>query len=110
MLGKFTTLVALLLASPAAVCGEPVQRDKRFVHTDGLKISTDGGATLTKILDTKGKPPDLNTGPNADLGGALLMPANDEWNRDVSKDPVDPRSDAIIASKSRPFYNFRRDW
>ncbi len=42
--------------------------------------------------------PDLKTGPNADLGGALLLPANDEWNRDVSKDKVDPLSDAIIAS------------
>ena len=42
--------------------------------------------------------PDIKTGPNADLGGALLMPANDEWNRDVSKDEVDPLSDAIIAS------------
>ena len=42
--------------------------------------------------------PQLKTGPNADLGGVLLMPANDEWNRDVSKDPVDPLSDAIIAS------------
>lgn len=26
------------------------------------------------------------------------MPAGDEWNRDVSKDPVDPRSAAIIAA------------
>ena len=42
--------------------------------------------------------PQLKTGPNADLAGALLMPAGDEWNRDVSKDPVDPLSDAIIAS------------
>ena len=42
--------------------------------------------------------PDLKTGPNADLGGALLLPANDDWNRDVSKDEVDPLSDAIIAS------------
>ncbi len=42
--------------------------------------------------------PQLPTGPNADLGGTLLMPANDEWNRDVSKDEVDPLSDAIIAS------------
>ncbi len=37
-------------------------------------------------------------GPNADLGGRLLLPAGDEWNRDVSGDAVDPRSDAIIAS------------
>ena len=42
--------------------------------------------------------PQLKTGPNADLSGALLMPTNDEWNRDVSKDEVDPLSDAIIAS------------
>jgi hypothetical protein len=37
-------------------------------------------------------------GPNADLGGRLLLPAADEWNRDISQDPVDPRSAAIIAS------------
>ncbi len=42
--------------------------------------------------------PQIKTGPNADLGGALLMPADDEWNRDVSKDEVDPIRDAIIAS------------
>ena len=42
--------------------------------------------------------PDLKTGPNADLGGVLLMPPHDEWNRDVSNDSVDPLSDAIIAS------------
>lgn len=42
--------------------------------------------------------PQIQTGPNADLGGVLLLPAGNEWNRDVSKDPVDPLSDAIIAS------------
>lgn len=42
--------------------------------------------------------PEFKKGPNADLGGALLMPAGDEWNRDVSKDEVDPLSDVIIAS------------
>ncbi len=40
----------------------------------------------------------LSLGSNADLGGRLLLPAEDEWNRDVSGDAVDPRSDAIIAS------------
>jgi len=40
----------------------------------------------------------LPLGPNADLGGKLLLPASDEWNRDVSGDAVDPKSDAIIAS------------
>lgn len=42
--------------------------------------------------------PQLTTGPNADLGGILLMPVDNEWNRDVSQDEVDPLSDAIIAS------------
>jgi hypothetical protein len=42
--------------------------------------------------------PELKPGPNADLAGHLLLPANDEWNRDVSKDPVDPLSDAILVS------------
>jgi hypothetical protein len=43
----------------------------------------------------------IKTGPNADLGGLRLLPAADEWNRDVSKDAVDPLSDAIIASIGR---------
>jgi hypothetical protein len=49
-------------------------------------------------LCTIAQQPQIKTGPNADLGGALLMPANNEWNRDVSRDEVDPLSDAIIAS------------
>jgi hypothetical protein len=43
----------------------------------------------------------LPLGPNADLAGISLMPAQDEWNRDVSRDEVDPRSEAIIASIGR---------
>ncbi len=42
--------------------------------------------------------PSLKTGPNADLGEQLLMPLQDSWNLDVSQEPVDPLSDAIIAS------------
>jgi hypothetical protein len=37
-------------------------------------------------------------GPHADLGGVRLLPASDPWNRDVSADPVDARSAAIIAA------------
>ncbi|MHC4824858.1 MAG: hypothetical protein ACYTEP_12730 [Planctomycetota bacterium] len=40
----------------------------------------------------------LSTGPNADLEGLRLLPADDAWNRDVSRDEVDPLSEAIIAS------------
>jgi hypothetical protein len=45
--------------------------------------------------------PAIKTGPNADLGGMRLLPPDDEWNRDVSKEAVDPASDAIIASIGR---------
>lgn len=37
-------------------------------------------------------------GAGAALNGALAFPADNDWNRDVSGDPVDPASDAIIAS------------
>jgi hypothetical protein len=35
-------------------------------------------------------------GPNASLGGRRVFPADNPWNRDVSRSPVDPRSDAIL--------------
>ncbi len=44
--------------------------------------------------------------PKADLAGRLLLPQDDEWNRDVLGDAVDPWSDAIIASigKGKPLH------
>jgi hypothetical protein len=39
-----------------------------------------------------------STGIDASLNGAVPFPANDAWNTDISKEPVDPRSNAIIAS------------
>jgi hypothetical protein len=35
-------------------------------------------------------------GPNADLGGARLLPDDSPWHRDISKDPVDPNSRRIL--------------
>ena len=37
-------------------------------------------------------------GPGAPLYGAVAFPSDNAWNRDVSALPVDPNSDAIIAS------------
>ncbi len=34
----------------------------------------------------------------ADLGGRLPFPADNPWNTDISSEPVDPLSDALIAS------------
>ena len=32
------------------------------------------------------------------IGGCPIFPADNPWNRDVSADPIDPDSDAIIAN------------
>jgi len=55
--------------------------------------------------------PDL--GPNASLHGKLVLPKDDAWNRDISTSPVDPQSDAIIASigKGKPLHpDFGTTW
>lgn len=48
-----------------------------------------------------GNPPGQNPvglGAGASLGGRLPFPADNAWNRDISGDPVDPASAALIAS------------
>jgi len=37
-------------------------------------------------------------GVNADLNGALAFPVDNAWNTDISAAPLDPNSDALIAS------------
>lgn len=37
-------------------------------------------------------------GPGADLGGRRMFPADNPWNQDISKMPVDPNSAALVAS------------
>lgn len=43
------------------------------------------------------QPPAVALGPNATLFGSRLLPPDSPWHRDVSKDPVDPRSKAILS-------------
>jgi hypothetical protein len=40
----------------------------------------------------------VKLGPNASLGGRRVFPADNAWNRDVSREPVDPNSERLIAS------------
>jgi hypothetical protein len=40
----------------------------------------------------------VRLGPGASLGGKRLFPDDNPWNQDVSKEPVDPDSDALIAA------------
>lgn len=39
----------------------------------------------------------VKLGPNASLGGRRVFPADNPWNTDISREPVDPRSDILIA-------------
>jgi hypothetical protein len=46
----------------------------------------------------RGKAPDIKAGVNQSLNGRQVFPPDDPWNTDVSRDPVDPNSEALIAS------------
>ncbi len=70
-------------------------------------LAFSGGLVLTAAADKPAsrptvtrpavaKPPDLGVG--ASLNGNRLFPADNPWNQDISKEPVDPNSDRIIAS------------
>lgn len=40
----------------------------------------------------------VKLGPNASLGGKRLLPDDNPWNQDISKEPLDPNSARLIAS------------
>jgi hypothetical protein len=52
--------------------------------------------TFFPVLAAAQADPQLPLGPNADLGGRRLLPADSPWHRDISKDRVDPRSAKIL--------------
>jgi hypothetical protein len=66
-------------------------------NADAGHVATDAresdGTADTAVID--GAP---STGPT--LGGCPMFPVEDEWNRDVSADAVDPDSAAMIAAMS----------
>jgi hypothetical protein len=76
--------VALLAAAVllAGCGGGPTQPD-----------TTGGGADTTHAGGNSGE-----LGAGASLGGRVLFPASNEWNRDVSHDAVDPGSANLIAA------------
>jgi hypothetical protein len=51
---------------------------------------------LLNTLEPQARLPEL--GANANLNGKRIFPADNAWNTDISKDPIDPNSEALIAS------------
>ena len=52
-------------------------------------------------------------GPNASLHGKALLPADDPWNQDISKAPVDPESEKILnfIGRNKPLHpDFGTTW
>ena len=73
------TVLAGVLASSLTACGG-------------------GGSSPGAPTPAAGTPPPPDTGGSAVLMGCPVFPADNPWNRDVSADLVDPRSNAYVAS------------
>ncbi len=54
--------------------------------------------TVGSLVMTNGNLASADVGVGANLNGAIPFPATNAWNTDISASPVDPNSDAIIAS------------
>jgi hypothetical protein len=64
-----------------------------------LVACTDGGVPAGPNPAPPAGPP-LSSGATARIGGCDIFPTDNAWNRNVSADPVDPASDALIAVMS----------
>ncbi|MGH9900867.1 MAG: hypothetical protein ACRD68_03405 [Pyrinomonadaceae bacterium] len=56
------------------------------------------GAASNRVRIAVGRAALPDLGPNADLRGKRVLPADNPWNQDVSGSPVDPNSANLIAS------------
>ena len=65
-----------------------------------LALAACGGDSPTRPLDETEVPPAGTPalGANASLNGKRPFPSDNPWNQDISADPVDPNSAALIAS------------
>ena len=56
------------------------------------------------ILPAQSDEPQAKLGHNASLAGKRIFPADNPWNQDISEEPVDANSDAIVAriGKNKP--------
>jgi len=67
--------------------------------TGGTGGATGGSAGASKDSGASGTSGSGgNSGGGASIGGCPLFPADNPWNRDVSADPLDPDSAAIVAN------------
>lgn len=70
---------------------------KRRVLVLGILV-TAISCRATEATDGDKDPNPVKLGPNASFGGKRLLPDDNPWNQDISKEPVDPNSDNLIKS------------
>ena len=56
------------------------------------------GLIVTAVLAGSAPEKPIETGPNVSLEGRRLFPDDNPWNQEISSEPVDPNSDALVAS------------
>jgi hypothetical protein len=91
-----------LLGASLAVAGCSL-----FARTDDLDTKTPDASTSGSDAGTGDAPAAQGKSPNVD--GCNVFPPDDDWNRDISNDPVDPASDAYIG-KMNPSTTLHADF
>ncbi len=72
-----------------------------------------GAAGLLFVVAADKPKPQPDLGVNASLHGLRVLPDDNPWNKDISKEPVDPNSATLIASigKDKPLHpDFGTTW
>jgi len=95
-----------LTINGTVVSGDSASVSPTTTTTYTLAATNSAGSKLATVTVTVGISSSLtygdlsgsDLGAGANLNGALPFPADNAWNRDVSADPVDPNSAAIIAN------------
>jgi hypothetical protein len=85
-------ILGALAAGPVAAPGGPEARPTRG------RDARDTGSAATSSPASKPASQPADLGPNANLHRHKFFPADNPWNKDVSKDAVDPNSDALVKS------------
>lgn len=76
--------------------GELGRRDFLRTLAGGMGVIAAGCAAFPEAVPADDANP-VKLGPNASLGGRRVFPADNPWNTDISREPVDPKSDVLIA-------------
>jgi hypothetical protein len=86
-------------------CADAARRIRESNERNNCRSSS----TFMRVTDVTPAP----AGNAPVIGGCQIFPADNPWNRDVSRDPVDPISDTYIrymGSSPGADWNLRQDW